>query len=133
MVHFHTQTLNFGIFWKALTRIFYIFYDNLVNILRGRLIYLMALCYIFVICYTFPSFGTLYQEKSGNPGTDLRRLEWLGFKPRPVFSFSATTSLIRRFQLWRQGDRRSLWKNRQKCNSVNVNEQFLPGPNPTTF
>jgi hypothetical protein len=45
-----------------------------VGMLYGRLVYFTAIWYIcghlvyfMVIWYSFPSFGMLYQEKSGNP------------------------------------------------------------------
>jgi hypothetical protein len=37
------------------------------NILRPFGLFCDNLAYFRVILYTFPSFGTLYQEKSGNP------------------------------------------------------------------
>jgi hypothetical protein len=46
-----------------------------VGIFYGYWDYFTAICYIFrpfgnfvVICYILPLFGTLHQEKSGNPG-----------------------------------------------------------------
>jgi hypothetical protein len=36
----------------------------------GQLVYVMAILYTYVVViwYTFPHFGILYQQKSGNPG-----------------------------------------------------------------
>jgi hypothetical protein len=49
--------------------IFDIFYDNLV--------YFVVICKFFLyfaaICDIFPNFGTLHQEKSGNPGLKASR------------------------------------------------------------
>jgi hypothetical protein len=49
--------------------IFDIFYDHLVYVFYGRLIYFLAnLVYFKVIWYQFSRFGMLYLDKSGNPG-----------------------------------------------------------------
>jgi hypothetical protein len=40
-----------------------------VGIVVGHLAYFVAIWYnLWVIWYIFSSFGTLYQEQSGNPG-----------------------------------------------------------------
>jgi hypothetical protein len=59
--------------WYIL-RPFGLFYDHLVYfmtiwfILRPLEIFYGHLVYFVAIWYIYPHFGTLYQEKSGNPG-----------------------------------------------------------------
>jgi hypothetical protein len=55
-----------------------------VGIFYAKLKYVMAICYIFwsfgnfvVIWYIFTRFGTLCQEKSGNPAEEEKREEAL--------------------------------------------------------
>jgi hypothetical protein len=85
MAYFQTKIpilVNFGgscngkcwyILWP-----FGLFYGHLVYFTYGRLVYLMVIWYILpmaiwyilymVIWCIFPTFGMLYQEKSGSPG-----------------------------------------------------------------
>jgi hypothetical protein len=47
-----------------------ILYDHLVSILQPLEIFYGHLLYFVVIWYTFPRFGILDEEKSGNPASD---------------------------------------------------------------
>jgi hypothetical protein len=53
-----------------------------VGILRGHLVYFMAIRYIFGCFVIFPRFGKLYQDNSGNPesrqtdGSDRNAKRW---------------------------------------------------------
>jgi hypothetical protein len=65
MVCFQTKNPNFG--WSCCEKSWYIlwpfglFYSYLLEIFYGHLVYFV------VIWYSFPRFGTMDQEKSGNP------------------------------------------------------------------
>jgi hypothetical protein len=64
----------FGIFYGQLVyfmAIWYILWP--VGIFYGHLVYFMAiLVYFLVIWHIFSRFGMLHQEKSGNPGSDVK-------------------------------------------------------------
>jgi hypothetical protein len=69
MVHFKNQKFNFGYILKGLGM------ENVGLFYVSHLAYFKAVWYILcpsgkfcVIWHTFPRFGILHQEKSGNPG-----------------------------------------------------------------
>jgi hypothetical protein len=59
MVYFQTKKTRFGKFCRVLQDT-YVFY--------GHLVYFMVIWYI---CWSFSRFGMLFQEKSGNPDSNL--------------------------------------------------------------
>jgi hypothetical protein len=68
MVNFQLKNTNLGKFWTASE------WTRLVYCRYGRLQYITSIWYILwpfsnldAIWYIFPRFGTLCQEKSGNP------------------------------------------------------------------
>jgi hypothetical protein len=64
MVYFHTNNTNLGIFWKAFELKMSVHFTVTLYIL-------LQFGNFVVICYIFPQFGLLYQEKSGNPAPKL--------------------------------------------------------------
>jgi hypothetical protein len=58
MAYFQTKNPNLGKFWL------YLLAMEDVGIFCGHWVYFTAIWYILLF---FPRFGTLYQEKSGNP------------------------------------------------------------------
>jgi hypothetical protein len=67
MVCFQTKNPNLGKFWKALLWKILVYFMTISSILWPLEIFYFHLVYFVVILYIFPRFGTLDQEKSGNP------------------------------------------------------------------
>jgi hypothetical protein len=68
MVYFQTKNPNLGKFWRDLDWKMLIYFMAIWNILRA-----FEICYahwirFLLIWYIFSGFGTMYREKSGNPG-----------------------------------------------------------------
>jgi hypothetical protein len=70
MVYFQTKNPNLGKF-LALDRKMPIYYMSIWNILRTFWIIYDHWVHFVIIWYIFSSFGTLCQEKSGNPVANL--------------------------------------------------------------
>jgi hypothetical protein len=64
---FKPKKNNLGKFWRVLPRKTLVYFMTIWSILRHLEIFYGHLVYFVVIWYIFPSFGILYQEKSGNP------------------------------------------------------------------
>jgi hypothetical protein len=71
MVYFQTKNPNWGKFWRALDWKMLIYFMAFWNILQTFGIFYNSLVH-FV--FTFPGFGIMHQEKSGNPALTLQRL-----------------------------------------------------------
>jgi hypothetical protein len=67
MVCFQTKKPNLGKFWRVLQWKILVYFMTIWSILRPLEIFYGHLVYFVVVWYIFPSFGILYQEKSGNP------------------------------------------------------------------
>jgi hypothetical protein len=67
MVHFQNKNPNLDKYWINLPLKMLVYIKTSWSILRPFGIFLGHLVYFMVIWYTFSRFGTLYQEKSGNP------------------------------------------------------------------
>jgi hypothetical protein len=73
MVYFKTKNPNSGKFGWAFEWKILVYFMVIWNILQsfgifyGHLVYLWPFGNVVVICYIFPRFGILRQEKSGNP------------------------------------------------------------------
>jgi hypothetical protein len=57
-------------FWRALQWKILVYFLTIWSILRPLQIFYGHMSYFVVIWYVYPRFGILYQEKSGNPGSD---------------------------------------------------------------
>jgi hypothetical protein len=66
MVYLKTKNSNLGKFWRALKWNILVYFMAIWNT------YIKVVWYVYfisvVIWFIFPRLGTLYQEKSGNPG-----------------------------------------------------------------
>jgi hypothetical protein len=71
--YFQTKNPNLGKFWRVLRSEMLLYFTAILSILRPFCIFHGPLVYLKVICYLFPRFGMLYQEKSGNPESNARR------------------------------------------------------------
>jgi hypothetical protein len=67
MVCFQTKNCNSGKFWRVLPWEILVNFKTIWSILRPLEIFCGHLVYFVVICYIFPRFGILDQEKSANP------------------------------------------------------------------
>jgi hypothetical protein len=67
---FSNKNPNLGTFWRVLQRKILECFINIWSISRPFDICYSYLFYFVVIWYIFPRFGILYQEKSGNLGSD---------------------------------------------------------------
>jgi hypothetical protein len=69
MAYFQTENPNLGKFWMVLQWkiLVYMYYMAIWSILQLFDIFCGYLLYFVAICYIFPRFGILRQEKSGNP------------------------------------------------------------------
>jgi hypothetical protein len=66
-VCFQTKNTNLGKFWRAMQWKMLVYFMAIWYILWPFGIFCVHFVYFMVIWYIFPRFGTLYQEKSGNP------------------------------------------------------------------
>jgi hypothetical protein len=71
MVCFQTKNPNLGKFWRVLQWEIFIYFMIIWSILRPLEIFYGHLVYFVVIWYISRRFGILYQEKSGNPASEL--------------------------------------------------------------
>jgi hypothetical protein len=65
-VYFQTKNPNLGKFWRVSQRKMLVYFITIWSILRPIGMFYGNLVYFVVIWYTFPHFGMLCQEKSGN-------------------------------------------------------------------
>jgi hypothetical protein len=72
MVCFQTKNTNLGKFWRVLQWKMLLYFMAIWSILPQFGIFCGHLVYFMVSWYIFLSVGMLYQEKSGNPGFDLK-------------------------------------------------------------
>jgi hypothetical protein len=68
MVYSQTKNSILGNFLRGLQWKMLKYFMDIWSILQPFGILYGHLVYVMVICYIFPHFGKLYQEKSGNPG-----------------------------------------------------------------
>jgi hypothetical protein len=71
MVCFQTKNQKLGTFWRVLQWKIMVYFMVIWSILRPFDIFYGHLVYLVVIGYSFPRFGILHQEKSGNPDWDV--------------------------------------------------------------
>jgi hypothetical protein len=67
MVYLQTKIANLGIFWRALDWKMLIYLIAIWNILRTFEIFCDHLVHFVLIWHIFSGFGTMNQEKYGNP------------------------------------------------------------------
>jgi hypothetical protein len=72
MVCFQTKNPDLGKFWRALDLKMFIYFMATWNILRRVGIFYDHLVHFVFIWCIFSGFGIMYQEKSGNPGWELK-------------------------------------------------------------
>jgi hypothetical protein len=72
MVYFQTKNPNSGQFWWALGWKMLTYLMGIWNILRTPGMFYDYLVHFVFSWYIIPSFGIMYQEKSGNPGLEPR-------------------------------------------------------------
>jgi hypothetical protein len=68
MVCFQTKNPNLGKFWRVSRWKILVYFMTIWFILRPFEVFYGPLVYFLVIWYILPRFGTLEEEKSGNPG-----------------------------------------------------------------
>jgi hypothetical protein len=107
MVCFQTKNKNLGTFWRVLQWRMLVYFKDIWSILRpfdifySHLKYFIVIWYTYlvVLCYTFPRFGILHQEKSGNPGLRMRFLSRNEIERKHFFSsFSQIKSHLQFFR-----------------------------------
>jgi hypothetical protein len=74
MVYFQTKNPNLGKFWRTLDWKMLTYFMAICTTLQTFGIFYDHLLYFVFIWYIFPGFGTMYQEKSGNPDPILPKL-----------------------------------------------------------
>jgi hypothetical protein len=72
MVYFQTKNLSLGKFWRALVWKLLMYFMAIWNILQTfGTFYDHLVHFVFIWC-NFSGFDIMYQEKSGNPGANMK-------------------------------------------------------------
>jgi hypothetical protein len=87
-----------GKFWRALDWKVFIYFMAVWNILRWLGTFYDHLVHCVFIWYTFSGFGSMYQEKSGNPGQICRQSAAYVYTKRCFHTRAARLFLVQEYQ-----------------------------------